>query len=219
MRSIRAICRVLGVVAAAGMAWSCESSAAPSDPPPAANAAPVIGPVSLSESGFRTARLTGNATDSDGQITAGTVDWGDGTTTAISSGFANISLTHRYNRAQAYSVTLRVTDDDGVAAQLTRSVTIKVPPEACLGILVIEVCAESSADFRNLQIAAKAGDIVLAGITVSDGNPSVVLPLALGFGRLTVSHNFTSGRLTITGEVCPVPFLVCQTIASQAIQF
>ena len=77
----------------------------------------------------------------------------------------------------------------------------------------------ATADFRNVQIAARAGEIVLAGATISDGNPSVSLPLLLGFGRLTLTHNFTSGRMTITGEVCPVTFLVCEPVGSQITQF
>jgi PKD repeat protein len=204
---------VLAALAAASVA--CSKSPGP-DPTPI-NAAPTISQISVAQSAYRTARVTATAADSDGQIASGTVDWGDGSTSPVTSG--TISLTHRYNRAQAYTVTVNVVDDKGLSAQLSRSVTITVPPEACIGIKVVELCARSTSDFKNLQIAAKAGDVVLAGITVSDGNPSIALPLALGFGRLTLSHNFTTGRLTIAGEVCPVPFLVCESVGSQTIQF
>jgi hypothetical protein len=174
--------------------------------------------MTVTNSADRTGRLTASAADSDGTIASGTVDWGDGTTSPINSGFASISTTRLYTRAQAYTVTLRVVDDKGAATTLTRSVTIRVPPEACLGILVIEVCAEATANFSTMRLEARAGDIVLAGANLNDGAGSVVLPLAGGFGRLTLSHNFNTGRLTITGEVCPVPFLVCQGIGSQTIQ-
>jgi len=214
---------VLGAAALALAAVACGSSSptnpTPTPAPQPANIAPVIGQMAASQSAYRTGRLTANATDSDGQISSANIDWGDGTTTPLTTGFASISQTHRYARAQSYTITLRATDDKGTTAQSTRSVTITVPPEACLGILVIELCARSTSDFKNLQVAAKAGDIVLAGITVTDGNPSIAMPLAAGFGRLTLSHNFTSGRLTISGEVCPVPFLVCDSVGSRVIQF
>jgi hypothetical protein len=217
----------LSVVLAAGVALvtACSGSSPTSPSPgptpgpgPITNLAPTISTMTVSQSAYRTGRVSAAASDPDGQVASGTVDWGDGTTTTL-NGPTSVSSTHRYARAQAYSVTLRVLDDAGASAALTRSVSITVPPEACIGIEIIEVCATTTADFRNANIAAKAGDIVLARATISEGTPSVSLPLASGFGRLTVSHNFNTGRMTITGDVCPVPFLVCRAISSHTIQF
>jgi PKD repeat protein len=219
-RTLRSGCAA--VLGAALCAWNCGSSpTTPSTPPAPAitpNTPPVIDQMAVVQSAYRTARLTASATDADGQVNSGKVDWGDGTTTSLTSGFASISMTHRYDRAQAYSVALSVADAAAASAESTRSVTITIPPEACLGVIAIQLCARSTADLRNLTVQARAGDVVLAGITISEGNPSVVLPLALGFGRLTLSHNFTTGRLTIGGEVCTVPFVVCQPVVNQAIQ-
>lgn len=196
-----------------------DSPTAPTPAPAPANAPPTIAAMAVSQSAYRTARLTATTGDSDGRVATATVDWGNGSTSDVSSSAANITVTHRYNRAQSYTVTLRVFDDDGASTQQSRSVTIRVPPESCVGIKIVEVCAQSTADFQNLEVAVRAGDIALAKAMISEGNPSIALPLLLGFGRLTLAHNFTTGRLTISGEVCPIPFLVCEPVGSVPIQF
>lgn len=214
--------RVLLLIAALGTAACNGSPTSPTDPPappPPANAAPQIGSMSVAESGYRTGRITAASTDADGQIVSGTVDWGDGSTSPITNGFGSINLTHRYAQAQSYTVTLRVMDDDGAESQLARSVNIRVPPEACLDVLILDVCARSTSNFKNLNVAVRAGAVSLASFTISDGNPSITVPLGGGFGRLTLSHNFNTGRLSISGEACPVPFLVCESIGSRTIQF
>jgi hypothetical protein len=191
---------------------------APPAPPAPANQAPVIATMTVAESSYRTGRITASASDPDGRIASGTVDWGDGTTSTVSGDYASITLTHRYDSAQAFSVTLRVVDDDALATQQARSVTIRVPPEACIGIEIIEVCAQATSDFRNVRVSAKAGDIVLSQITLTDGQPAITLPLAGGFGRLTLSADLQRGRIVVGGEVCPIPFLVCVPIGSHTIQ-
>jgi hypothetical protein len=190
----------------------------PGPPPPPANVAPTIGSMNVTNSAYRTARVTASASDSDGQVASGTVDWGDGTTSNVTSGFGSVSMTHQYGQAQSYTVTFRVLDNGGLSTQASRSVTITVPPEACVGIRILDVCARTTADFRNLRLAVKSGEIVLAQFTIDNGNASPVrVPLALGFGALTFQHNFNTGRLTITGEVCTVPFLVCEPVGSPVI--
>jgi hypothetical protein len=211
------------MVAAAGCGSSptgpTDPGSNPAAPPAPANQAPVIATMTVAESGYRTGSLTGSASDPDGRIVSATVDWGDGTTVTPVGNYASLSLTHRYDSAQAFSVTLRVVDDAGLATQQAKSLTIRVPPEACLGIEVIEVCGQVASDFRNVLLSAKAGDIVLAQITIEDGRPAVTVPLAGGFGRLTISADLQRGRIVVGGEVCPIPFLVCVPIGSQAIQF
>ncbi|MDH4063460.1 MAG: PKD domain-containing protein [Acidobacteriota bacterium] len=211
-------CLLVVVAISAGCSKS-PTAPSPSPQPTPANSAPTISTMTVAQSAYRTARITATTGDGDGQVASGTVDWGDGSTTNLTSGVTSVNTTHRYGRAQAYSVTLRVVDDDGAQAQLTRSVSITVPPEACLGIEVVELCARSTSDFKNMEVAVRAGDVSLARATVSDGNPSIALPLAAGFGRLTLAHNFTTGRLIVSGEVCPVPFLVCKPVGSKTIQF
>ncbi len=218
---VRQTCSPVALLVMVALASACgkDSPTAPTPPPAPANTPPTIGTMAVSQSAYRTARLTATTADSDGRVVTATVDWGDGSTSNVSSSAANITVTHRYNRAQSYTVTLRAVDDDGASTEQSRSVMITVPPEACVGIKVVEVCAQSTADFQNLNVAVRAGDVSLARATVSEGNPSIALPLLFGFGRLTLAHNFTNGRLTISGEVCPIPFLVCEPVGSVPIQF
>jgi hypothetical protein len=216
---VRQRCSPVALLVMVALTSACGKDSPTAPTPTAANVAPTIATMAVSQSAYRTARLTATTSDSDGRVVTAMVDWGNGSTSDVSSSAANINVTHRYNRAQSYTVTLRVVDDAGASTEQSRSVTITVPEEACVGIKVVEVCAQSTADFRNLQVAVRAGSVALASATISEGNPSIALPLLLGFGRLTLAHNFTTGRLTISGEVCPIPFLVCEPVGSVPIQF
>jgi PKD repeat protein len=62
------------------------------------------------------------STDPDGTIASATWTFGDGMTGA------GTTTTHTYAQAGTYAVTLTVTDDDGVSAQRTGSVTVTAPP-------------------------------------------------------------------------------------------
>jgi hypothetical protein len=202
----------------AALAFSaCSDSGMGPDEP--ANAAPVIGSLSVVESSYRTARVTAAVTDADGTVTTVRIDWGDGANTTVPSGFGAVSQTHKYGGAQSYTVTVHATDDASGTAQLSKSVTIRVPPEVCASIEILELCASSTANFRNLNVAVRAGDIVLQSFTISDGQPAIVVPLALGWGRLSLAYNFDTGLLRIGGEVCVVAYFVCFPIAEHRIAF
>jgi len=66
----------------------------------------------------------GNSTDSDGSIAAYDWTFGDG------SGGAAKRVVHSYSSAGTYTVTLTVTDDDGVAANTTVTVEVTEPNDA-----------------------------------------------------------------------------------------
>jgi PKD repeat protein len=89
--------------------------------PTASIAAPTIDGLSVD--------FTGSGADSDGTIAAYEWNFGDGTT---GSG-ATVSKT--YDEAGTYTVTLKVTDDDGATGTDSRSVTVTEPVEPGDGVL------------------------------------------------------------------------------------
>ena len=74
-----------------------------------------------------TATLTGNVTDSDGTVEEVTIDWGDGNTTTISSGFDSIDQNHIYNSEGTYDVIITAADDDGATVSKNLTITVNKP--------------------------------------------------------------------------------------------
>ena len=66
------------------------------------------------------------STDPDGSIVSYAWDWGDGTEPSI-TGTGNSSRVHTYASPGTYTVTLTVTDDDGVANRASQAVTVSLP--------------------------------------------------------------------------------------------
>lgn len=52
------------------------------------------------------------------------IEWGDGSTTTVNSGFDNISENHTYNNAGSYTINVSATDNDGATASESFSVTV-----------------------------------------------------------------------------------------------
>lgn len=93
---------------------------APNQAPTAvANLSPVTGtaPLVIEFSGLP-------STDADGTIAGYAWDFGDGTTSAVSSG------SHTYASAGSYPVTLTVTDNDGAVGTTSSTVTVVAPNQA-----------------------------------------------------------------------------------------
>jgi len=157
--------------------------------------------------------------DADGQVSKVVINWGDGKDETVTNGFANISRTHEYGDAQAFSVALMATDNLGLTAQSTRSVTISVPPEKCVGFKgIADVCGRVTSDFSRINISVKAVDTVIASFSINEGTPVISLPTT-PFTRLTATMNFNVGRLRLQGEFCAIPFLVCTGTFDETIQF
>jgi len=78
-----------------------------------------------------TVRFTDRSSDPDGQIVQWRWDFGDGRTSTLQN------PTHRYTHAGTYTVTLTVTDDDGLTDTATKAITVREalkPPAAPSGL-------------------------------------------------------------------------------------
>jgi PKD repeat protein len=74
----------------------------------------------------QTLKFDASNSSDDGDIVSYDWDWGDG---ALGSG---ITVTHAYSQAGAYTVTLTVTDDEGMSDLATHPVQIQQPPTAVI---------------------------------------------------------------------------------------
>lgn len=99
-------------------------------PPP--NISPIVsitaqGSIFINQS----ASFTVVATDSDGTIDNGSIDWGDGSSATTFTGSPDFSYSHTYTVAGNYTVTLTAEDDDGAVSTATVDITAQtviVPP-------------------------------------------------------------------------------------------
>jgi PKD repeat protein len=92
------------------------------EPPPVAPTADFISSCDRLKCSF-----DGSAsTDSDGSIVSYAWDWGDGTQESI-LGTGNATRAHTYANPGTYTVTLTVTDDDGLTDSSSSTVTVSLP--------------------------------------------------------------------------------------------
>lgn len=111
MRTSHAVALLLGV---AGLGTACGDGNGPSNTPPSAAFTPSC--VLL------VCTFADSSTDADGQVTAYTWNFGDGTAAAITK-----DVVHTYATANTYAVSLTVTDNDGATADVTESVLVHLP--------------------------------------------------------------------------------------------
>ena len=128
MRTSHAFALVLGLTE---LGTGCGDGNGPSNTPPAAAFTPTCVLLDCT--------FADGSTDADGQVTAYTWDFGDGTAAAITK-----DAVHTYGTASTYPVRLTVTDNDGATNDRTQSVLVhapaNVPPTAaftssCAGLL------------------------------------------------------------------------------------
>lgn len=78
---------------------------------------------------------TGSFGDPGADSWTATVDYGDGSgVQALALNGDNFALSHRYTAAGTFTVTVRVTDDDGAEGVRTASVTVRTPGQAVGGL-------------------------------------------------------------------------------------
>jgi PKD repeat protein len=111
MRTSQAFALVLGLT---GLGTACGDGNGPSNTPPAAAFTPTCVLLDCT--------FADGSTDADGQLTAYTWDFGDGTAAAITK-----DAVHTYGTANTYGVRLTVTDNDGATSDLTQSVLVHAP--------------------------------------------------------------------------------------------
>lgn len=213
-RTVAPRTRGLTLLLALVVLGACDSSATgPGEPE---NQAPTVASVAMAPDGYRKARLTGSVSDPEGAIDSVVIDWGDGTTTDVTNDPGSISIQHAYDRAQDYTVTLTVTDTGGLSAQRTASIRINVPDPFCLDFFkVVGMCIGGSSNLKNFDLEVRVLNKVVFSDQVREGDSRLDIPLGAGIGTMTIDFDPDRGRFTFTGEVCPVPFLVCREVVSQ----
>lgn len=196
MRKSHALAFVLGL-AQLGTACSGEGNG-PSNTPPAAAFIPSC--VLL------VCTFADSSTDADGQLTAYSWDFGDGTAAAITK-----DAVHTYGAANTYPVRLAVTDDDGATSDLTRSVLVHAPANVSPTADFVSSCTGLACSFTGL---GSDGDGAVVGFQWSfgDGAEAATQNATHGYAsagsyavELTVTDDSgTTGRLsrqvTVTGS-------------------
>lgn len=216
---IRFLPALLGVLALGACDAASPSGPEVPEPDVPANLAPVVQSVSVADDGYRKARLRGSVSDPEGDIASAVIDWGDGKTTNVTGSFSNISVQHRYDRAQDFTVTLTVTDGEGVSSERSSSISIQVPDPACLDLLkIVGACINVTKDLRNFELEVRVFNKVVYSEEIKDGKGDVRIPFGAGFGAMVVAFDMERGRLTVTGEYCIIPFLKCESFGSHTIQ-
>lgn len=217
-RSLPVLLTTLTVSAA--LAACSADSTGPSGPSEPANEAPVVQEIAVADDGYRKARLTGAVSDPENDIASVTIDWGDGKTTEVTEGFADISVQHRYDRAQDFTVTLTVVDGEGVTVDRSASISIQVPDPACLDFFkVIGACIEITRDLRNFNLDVKVLNKTVYKSEIKDGKGALRIPLAGGFGFLVIGFDMDIGKMTIGGEYCVIPHIKCEPLTSKTLEF
>lgn len=138
-----------------------------------------------------TCTFTSTSTDSDGDLEAGSWNFGDSTPAAL-----GLTASHNYATSGTYQVTLTVTDDQGGQANVTKPVTVTVPvPNVPPTAGFSQTCTELACSFSSTS-------------TDSDGT---IATLAWDFGDgetgsgATPNHTFASSgsyqvKLTVTDD-------------------
>ncbi|MCB9611251.1 MAG: hypothetical protein H6722_02225 [Sandaracinus sp.] len=85
------------------------------------------GPPSIRLSASATAsagRVTGSVVDAEGNLAEVVIDWGDGSSSTITSGFNTVSVNHLYAAAGSYTIVVTATDSEDQAATAELPLTI-----------------------------------------------------------------------------------------------
>jgi PKD repeat protein len=180
MRTSLALAFVLGVTRL-GTACGGDGNG-PSNAPPAAAFTPTC--VLL------VCTFADGSTDADGQLTAYTWDFGDGTAAAITK-----DAVHAYKTANTYPVHLTVTDNDGATSDLTQPVLVHAPANMPPTPTFTTSCAGLACSFTGL---GSDGDGTVVGFQWNFGDGA-------GAETQNATHTYASAgiyavELTVTDD-------------------
>jgi PKD repeat protein len=136
MRSSHALALLLGITEL-GTACSQDGNS-PSNTPPAAAFTPSCA--------FLVCTFANGSSDEDGQVTAYNWDFGDGAAAATTK-----DAQHTYSAANTYTVSLTVTDNDGAANGVTKSVQVSAQANAPPSADFTSSCTELACSFTDLS--------------------------------------------------------------------
>ena len=153
---------LVAAVGASAMLVACAPGDGPSNVPPAATFAAQCGTLACT--------FTNGSTDTDGEIEAYAWDFGDKTAPATSR-----DASHTYTKAGRFSVTLRVTDDDGETAAATTAVDVKAPTlNTAPTARFTGSCSEFTCTFTDQSFDPDLGGRVVAYVwEFGDGSPEL----------------------------------------------
>lgn len=185
------------------------------EPPASENAEPEIVFMTVDATDFRTGKVDFSYTDSDGEIASVKIDWGDGTQEGIDLSATGSS--HRYEKPQAYTITLTVTDDKGLSRQRLESLDIVYPPERCVSIEIVDACAQFTNDFNTIKVYGKVLGEQMDFFTLDERKASIRYSL-IPTDTLVAKADFNAATVTFDYEAC-APFVGCKILATKTISW
>jgi hypothetical protein len=213
-------------IAGAAAAAVLLSSGACTDADPTAieevgNAPPAIASFSVTKVGdvYLRVALKASVTDAEGDITNLIVDWGDGTSFTVVSGFAAVDIIHDYARADAtYAITLVAADNGNNRTSRKESIRLDKAPGACLDIKLVGVCFQTHPDYKGADLTLKAFDNTVASASLSNSRNRVetFVPVAgiAAQAKVVLTANFSpaKGRSWVRARIygCTL-FTICTT--------
>jgi hypothetical protein len=206
------------------MTTACSSDATgPGNEEETVDLAPEIASLNVAEESTVHLRgvLTTSVTDPEDNVTSVVVDWGDGETVTVSSGFGQISRTHDYAEDGAYTVVVSALDAGGNQVSRESELTLKKAPGACLDVKLIGVCAQVHPNYQgvDIEISALNNEVHSFSLSTTKNKVEFLVPVAgvVGQAKVVADANFskTKGQswFRIRVYACAL-FLICTSEVS-----
>lgn len=210
VRSVHAVSRALFTISALALLLvtaACSDLTGPGDDDEEeiVDLAPEIASFKIDEASTVYLRgvLTASVTDPEDNVTSVVVDWGDGETVTISSGFDDISRTHDYPEDGDYTVTVSALDAAGNQVDDESELTLQGAPGGCLDIKLVGGCVQVHPNFEGVDVVISALDNEIRSYTLSTTKNKVefFVPVAgvIGQAKIVADANFskTKGKSSV----------------------
>jgi hypothetical protein len=209
----------LAVLALLAVGACAKSDAAGPDMSVAEDKAPALSGLSVKKAGdvYLRGNLSVAASDPEGAMQQVVIDWGDGKTATVTSGFGSISRNHDYGKAGTYKVTVTAFDAAGNKSADDASVKLDPLPRACIDVFkVVGACLDVHPDFKGVDIDIKVLDnsVYTAKLSTTKSRIEAPIPVGgvLGQVKVALSSSFskTKGKSYVRFQVygCTL-FLIC----------